>query len=113
MWFDGDSTYPSESIQTSFPTETKVFVDKITKDIEQYNRLVSADKRIQVKTELRPLDFTWTIPDEYKNLNIANYLVDKLDEEFDRQKWDFSKDNDKFKVRAIRVVKELKLYEHH
>jgi DNA polymerase III alpha subunit len=113
LWFDGDSTYPSDSIHTTFSHEHRVFVDQITKDIEQYNRIVAPDKRIQVKTELRPLEYNWTIPDEYKNLNIADYLVDKLDEEFDRQGWDFSTDVDKFKVRAVRVVKELKLFEQH
>ena len=108
LWFDGDSSYPAETIQSSFLLGNTVFVDVMTEEIKQYNQLVAADKRIAVKTEMRhdAIDLTWCIPKDYINLNITEYLIDKLDAEH----WTNSDDLEK---RVIRVVKELKLYKNH
>jgi len=93
----------------AFDSSAAIFVDQMSKDIEQYNKIATPDKRIQVKKDIRPLKFNWTIPDEYKNLNLMDYLVERLDKEFEQQKFT----DDELKVRAVRVAKELKVYEQH
>jgi DNA polymerase III alpha subunit len=83
-----------------------VFVDEMNKDIEQFNKLVPAEKKIQVKTENRPFDFKWNIPDEYKKINVVEYVVEKLSQQN-------ISDQVELKKRAVRVAKELKLYQQH
>jgi DNA polymerase III alpha subunit len=82
-----------------------VFIDEITDDIKQFNKLVSPQEQLRVKESVNPLDFSWNIPDEYKNINIVDYLAERLDDRCDNlteQQW-----ND----RAIRISTELSLYE--
>lgn len=112
LWFDGDSSYPAVGIYASFVVDTNIiFVDELTKDIEQYNKLVDPSKRVSVKTDIRPFDFTWMIPNEYKQLNVRRYIIDKLSEAIDENQW---QDGDgQISRRAVRVAKELKLYEQH
>lgn len=111
LWFDGDTSYPSNKIHTAFVSDVSLFVDKMTKDIEQYNRIVTADKRIQVKTDIRPFSFDWKIPDEYRELNLRKYIIDKLADEILTNKW--TDGDGEISKRAVRVAKELKLYEQH
>lgn len=107
LWFDGDTSYPPDNIHTAFAFDGQtVFVDTMSKDIEKFNKLVPREKQIHVKTENRPFNFQWTIPDQYKNLDVMEYLVDRLDAQ------NISEPKD-LKTRAVRVVKELKLYEQH
>ncbi len=113
LWFDGDTSYPSDNIHTtfSFDNPSTIFVDEITKDIEQYNKIVSPEKRILVKKENRPLKFDWTIPEEYKRINVRSVIVDKMLKEAEEHGW---QDGDgEISKRAVRVAKELKLFEQH
>lgn len=110
LWFDGDSSYPSSSAHLAIlNTDVPIFVDKITKDIERYNSIVEPKKQIKVKTQCSELKVEWTIPEEYKTLNLRDYIVDKLDKELDTRNWTDSE----IKERVIRVVKEIKLYEKY
>lgn len=106
LWFDGDTSYPPDNIHTAFAFDARtVFVDAVTKDIEKYNRHVSTDKQLRVKTENKPFNFAWNIPDDYKNLDVMEFVVDKLA--------DLNMDNTALTKRAIRVAKEMKMYETH
>ncbi len=69
LWFDGDSTYPASSV-SKIRSNAQLFVDELTADIKQYNNFVEFDKQIRVKTENRPFNLEWVIPDEYKTLDI-------------------------------------------
>lgn len=111
LWFDGDTSYPPDNIHTAFYLDGKVlFVDEMTKAIEQYNRnTLDVEKKIRVKTEIRPFDVKWNIPEEYQGLNIRTYLIDKLSDEVDKNKWC----DGEISRRAVRVAKELKLYEYY
>jgi hypothetical protein len=85
LWFDGDSTYPASTISKALMTNHHpMFVDELNADIKQYNSFVSADKQIRVKTENRPFNFEWIIPDEYKTLDVHQYITDKLYEHNDQ-----------------------------
>lgn len=103
LWFDGDSSYPSNNIVYS------TFVDEITNEIQQYNNLVSSEKQLKVKTENRPFEFKWNIPDEYKNLNIVDYVTNKLMIEHEQNSFS----EDELAERANRVSHELILYRKH
>jgi DNA polymerase III alpha subunit len=105
LWFDGTSSYPATGVLHSHV----LFVDKITTEIKQYNQLVPPEKQIRVKETNDPLKFKWLIPDEYKELNVRRYVIEKLIELTERENF-----SDKEKAdRAVRVSKELKLYENH
>lgn len=81
------------------------FVESLTDEIEQFNKLVNPDKRISIKTNVNALHLDWTIPEEYLKLDIRSYLVDKLYglPEIDDEK--------ELIVRAKRVAQEIKMYE--
>ena len=51
LWFDGDSSYSPNVLHAAFIPHGKnhVFVDEITKDIEQFNRLVPSEQQIKTK----------------------------------------------------------------
>lgn len=112
LWFDGDTSYPSDNIHTTFVFDKKtIFVDEMTKDIQQFNKLVSADKQIKVKKDIRPLKFDWIIPEEYQQMDLRAHLVDKLSIEIEQAEWQDGEGE--ISKRAVRVAKELKLFEHH
>ena len=109
LWFDGDSTYSAHAISKAVTSDSTPFVDELNADIRQYNNLVSADKQVRVKTENRPFKFDWIIPDEFKGIDLIEYLTQKLNEEGKRSNLD-SKD---LLLRTVRTSQELALYEKH
>lgn len=110
LWFDGDSSYPANKLHTAVVGDDRqLFVDQLTADVVQYNQLVSYDQRVQVKQGIRPLSFDWTIPDEYRSIDIREYVIDQLDKEIEANKFT----DEEIDARAVRVAKELKLYKQH
>lgn len=110
LWFDGTNEVSPEKI-IDFVLLNKhcvVSTTQLTPDVKRYNQLVSHDERISIKLENEPFDFQWNIPVEYKNINLHDYLIDKLDQEFIHRGWtDTSPEAVK---RCNRVVTELKAY---
>ena len=107
LWYDGDSTINEESLMRMVKCGTStagLFVDEITSNIEQYNTYVDKDKRIGIKEGLNPLTYEWVIPDEYKNIDVLSYVVEKLSEHTRGLS-----DAD-FVERAQRVLVEMDLY---
>lgn len=108
LWFDGDSTLESDKVlqfvQLGNDTEG-LFVDQLTDDINQFNKLVSSKEQIKIKESVRDLDTQWNIPQEYKDLDLVDYLVDRL---YDTYTPHYSIEFDK---RAQRISSELRLYE--
>jgi len=106
LWYDGDSTVNADELLHAILNRksTKgLYVSELTPDIEQYNRSVTLkSERIGIKENIRPLSYDWRIPDEYKNINITEYVVAKLMEQ--------SPNDDKLALRAQRVADELELY---
>jgi DNA polymerase III alpha subunit len=104
LWFDGDSTINSKEIVDSLigglPIEG-LFVDEITDEIRQYNSFVTDSKKIGIKTETRPLSHEWNIPDEYRELDVLEYLLSDTN---------FDPDASDAEHRCKRVVDELSLY---
>lgn len=105
LWFDGDSTVEAKEIINNMATGNIVdalFVENLTDEILQYNKLVPPSQAILVKENVKELSFVWNIPEEYKTLDIIAYISDKLFEE-DGSQADIG-------LREQRIATELKLY---
>lgn len=106
LYYDGDSEVSPERVVELIDKGLKqIYVTEETDEIRQYNRLTSSQKAIKTKTETRPLEFDWNIPEPYKSLDVVEYVLDRLtdirDELYDAQ----------FCTRILRVKDELKMYE--
>ena len=111
LWFDGDSTVPEGEIvrllSVGLPVDG-LFVEQITDTIKQYNQYVDPEQRIGVKGDVADLRFDWNIPEEYKTLDVEEYVHEKLDDEL------FRKGRGKMALASTefhRVIAELALYE--
>lgn len=109
LWFDGDSSYPAADITRSLIRDGAAFVDELTHDIHTYNLYVPLEQQLKIKTENRPFKFDWIIPDEYKNLNVVDYITDKLMTDYETKKFP----ENELSERANRVSQELILYKKH
>lgn len=108
LWADGDSSMSSDrmadrllsgkSIEHIFPTE----VDKSVKKFNLY-----ADKQLGLKTEFRPFDFSFDIPEQYLNLNLRKYIFSKLKDAIINDNIDNDID---IEERITRVTTELELF---
>lgn len=82
LWFDGDNTVSPKDLSNFLATNSTVakntFVTELTKDIMQYNTLVPPDSKIVVKKTIKPFDFSWSVPDSYKTLNLEEYALNNL-----------------------------------
>lgn len=109
LWYDGDSTVDEDSLMqlvSKGSSLTGLYVKQISDNVRQYNALSST--KISTKDNVRPLNLDWNIPDEYKNIDIRQYIIDKLSKEISCQSnWGIHEQ----KSRAKRVSEELKLYE--
>lgn len=80
LWYDGDSSYQSSKLIQTIKKGHKVnWVDTITPAIKQYNVLSDVADQIGVKMGCNELIKDWNIPDEYKNMDIVQYIIDKHD----------------------------------
>lgn len=109
LWYDGEiSISPEEltSLILSKPMKTScIHTTEMTPEILQYNKYCEKDERITVKKDIKPLDFNWNIPDEYKQLNIEEVVLKLLQDEIKT----FSKTDQQ--QRCERVLLELTLFE--
>lgn len=105
LWFDGDSSFNTNNLLRLLSKYDVRYVDQITDDVKEFNRHVSKDQELIIKHDVRPLSFDWMIPDEYKNLDVVEYVLEKLQ---DVTKHLSEEESDE---RTLRVLKELKLYE--
>ena len=107
LWFDGDSTVDvgklNQILAIGLPTKG-VCVEEMTPDIKRYNQF--ADDKITVKEQLRELSHDWNIPEQYKTLDLENYIVDRLGTEA----LTYHMDDDSVILRGRRIVEELALY---
>lgn len=53
------------------------YVDYIDNNVKEFNRNVSKEQELTVKTECNPLRYGWNIPDEYKTLDVVEYVTEK------------------------------------
>lgn len=106
LWFDGDNTCkPARILQLAKKgfNLKGIHVTEQTADIRQYNRLVSNEDQIVVKTELRLLNDNYTIPAEYAELDVERFITKKLVRECK------SLTEKERRIRVQRVLLELEL----
>lgn len=108
LWFDGENTCKPEKIlqlaKKGFGLKG-IHTTEITSDIRQYNRLVSREDQITVKSDLNTLNAEFSIPPEYLEMDIDQYIAKKMIAECRSMPPALKK------VRVQRVVHELELIE--
>lgn len=81
LWFDGESTYPSNQVGAVIRMGTAVkYVDELTPEIIQYNTIADDNEKISVKNGAMQILTNWTIPAEFTDLDPLVYIVHKHDE---------------------------------
>ncbi len=107
LWFDGDSSFNAQNLLRLLQKYDIRYVDQITDDVKEFNRHVSNSQELITKQEVRPPSFEWLLPDEYKNLDVLEYVLNQLHSHIKLLT------KDEADLRTLRVLKELKLYESH
>jgi DNA polymerase III alpha subunit len=105
LWYDGESSYPSKFLIQTIKKGYKVkWVDVVTQDIAQYNKVSDKNDCIGIKRCCDELQFGWNIPDEYKSMNIIEYIMDR------HEQFVIGMEEEEIIMREIRLAKELTLY---
>lgn len=82
LWFDGQSSFTPENIKTGILYNVPVlFSTIIDDDINKFNAL--SDEKISIKTTCEVPKPELCIPDEYKNMDVLNYILSKIDRNLD------------------------------
>lgn len=79
LWFDGDISLTEDQLcerMLSGMSVERCFVEEVTSNIKKYNLI--ADQPLDVKYCMNELHPSWDIPQEYLNVNILDYCLDKL-----------------------------------
>jgi DNA polymerase III alpha subunit len=104
LYFDGTIEVKAE-LAEEFSLKhpgVRFFVDRITSEIDQFNRFVEESKRISKKGEVAEPDLEWKIPERYKTLNVTERVWNALADQVDL-------DDDEISARIDRVRFEMSL----
>ena len=104
LWYDGDSVFSAANILADVKKYKVQYVDCITPLICEYNANVSKNEELKTKSCCGKLDTDWNIPDQYKTLDVTEYVAN----EHARRCGQCSD----IEAREIRLAQELTLYEH-
>lgn len=109
LWYDGDSTFTEQELHKQLSIHGPsmgMYIDEMSKDIEQYNSLIRPEHQIKVKHNIRDLSLEWNLPKDFAEMDVRDSVVSALACELDRH--DF---NDLEQAeRAQRVIDEMVLY---
>jgi len=112
LFGDGESVVPMsflyDHILKGRPA-SQVFVSKQdfeSDEVTSYNNRFPEDK-VTFKRKVNDVSLEWNIPEEYKSLDVVQYILDKLKQE-DRE---MGLTEDALKLRYYRVKMELRLWE--
>lgn len=112
LWFDGDSSMSSERI-AEFILQGKniehIFPLEVDSAVKKYN--LYADKQMSLKGDILPLSTAYTIPQEYKAIDLPAYIFKKLSQHISESGDTFT-DAD-IENRIARVKLELELFEKY
>ncbi len=108
LYFDGDSVVsPKRVIELIDKGLTRICVTEETDLIREYNKFAAPAKKINAKTEIRPLNFEWNLPEPYQSLDVIEYVIDKWAEVCVAD----SISSEESDVRSLRVSDELHMYQ--
>lgn len=106
LWHDGSITIDPQNLYKFADVTGITHVTEVTKDVRQYNALVSKDKQLTVKEDLTPWEMKWNIPPEYASTDILQYCIDCLEREDGLSEAQYDE-------RLTRIIMELKAYKKH
>ena len=75
LWYDGFLEIDPIDV-LKYIKYDKICVPYITEDIKQFNMV--SENKIEIKNKLDVLDTTWNIPQEYLDVDIESYIMDKF-----------------------------------
>lgn len=105
LWYDGESSYdPTQLLRLVTRYDVKHVTHK-THAVSTYNKHVPRDQEITVKMECGELSPQWVLPDEYKNLDVVEYVFDK------HYSMTLDVHADEADARDSRLAQELELYQ--
>lgn len=110
LWYDGSVTVdPADLMSLVLKSRFKgnLYTTEITKEVTDFNKLVDSDDQISIKHKNKELDTSWNIPNEYNQININDYILNKLINEVE----ECNLSDLDFKVRYNRIKKELRVYD--
>lgn len=105
LWFDGSSAFDSSKLLRLVNKYDLKYVTHDSPEVKAFNRHVSKEQELRVKTECEPLSAEWNFPDDYKNLDVVDYLYSKHVEITQGLPTDESN------ARDIRLITELVKYD--
>lgn len=104
LWYDGISSFKAHDLINCINKYNVRFVDVLTPEIEQYNRLVTPENAIVIKDGCGEVSTEWNIPEPYKSLDVEEYL-------FEKHKYIEEHDPQQTTDRRSRLAMELKKYD--
>lgn len=105
LWFDGDSSFDPDKLLRVMQHYNVHYINTFNDAVNEFNKHCSKEQELTVKQQVRPLSFQWNLPVEYKDLNVREYVLNKLIETTQGMQ------DGEFDKRSLRVLNELKLYE--
>lgn len=102
VWFDGTiSVKPNQILDFTGKVKSEnLFVTELTDDIRQYNKM-AVDKPIEVKSQMLPLNKKWNIPDEYRSLDVFDFVAKKFEQVAENDELSEEEFNDRLERLAI------------
>lgn len=111
LWCDGDSSMSSNRIAELLLAGkpiTNIFPLEIDKNVKQFN--LYTNKHLTLKTDVRPCDTEYRIPQSFLTVKLEKFFLKKLNEVIIR---DDITDEQEIEVRIARVIKEVKLFQQY
>lgn len=102
LWADGTVTVDDnqlENIITNGVPLNRVYVEKKTPKVVQWNKFSGQDEKFDVKTNLSPFSVDWNIPDEYVDIDIVDYISNELIPKVEQDEF--------YDARLTRIVEEV------
>lgn len=110
LYYDGDSVVNEKFILETLLSGKDIknlYVKEITKEIQKYNTFVNNEEKLTIKQGIKNnFDKSWNLPENYKNINIEDYVIDKLYEEFNKNPLLINNLQEQT-IRAQRITEEL------
>lgn len=83
LWIDGDSSFDIKQLGKKFLTgeikhQSELYVNDLTDEVKAFTQLTG--KPLDIKRDVRSLDTSWNIPEEYKALSLNKIIFDKFAE---------------------------------
>lgn len=104
LWYDGTTSFDPQKLSKYVRMYDVEYVDYINDDVKEYNKNVSREQEIKVKTQCSDFDYSWNIPEEYRSMDVVSYISDQ------HLKLTANMDDDECDARDVRLAQELRIY---